>query len=279
MINLERKPNYQSAKVTKARIINSTLLFIFSFVVITFLQDFFLFIFSTAYGAKPSWYYYGVEMSLGFKTKKYFIPFFAGSFLSVILGGVSLFIYKKRKLFSDFANIIWLWLSVFGISVFLSQLLYLNIDIDEDFGAIYKNMSWGSNFLVFSNLFVVFVAMIVGIIFSVNLIRLANTKKTIGSSRSRRQFVVYYALAPWFIGSLVSYFYYYPQISSYKAIILFVVLFEIIIAWLFASSGALKKAVIIRYASSEKIYAYPIMIIIFVYLLFHAFFIKGISFS
>ena len=276
--NFGLKENYQNKKVKNARIINSTLSFVIAFVAFNFLLDFCEFIIAIIGGAHPRWFYWGLKMSSSDEVNLGNFAFLLGPLLSLGIGIFAFYIFKKNTKKRSFKDIFYIWFGVVGIAAFLSQLVYLNFSYEEEFGVLYRRFHLSDNFLVISNLFFVITTLLLGLLTSGFVMQLTNSKRNLLGGHKRRAFIIGNGLYPLILGSVICFFFYLPQTTTFKIVFLINILLIITISIFFSSSSIHRKVKFYRYPSSEKIFIIPIIVALLIYFFFHVAFHRGIKF-
>ena len=212
----------ESRSIEYYRIINSSILFALSFVMIYFTQDLVCAIFGIIYKRDPLFYYFDLKFTNKIVFDKYsvIINYFSGPAACLFIGLFSLKIYDIIKRNKNLFKLFFLWTGVNGIVIFLSQLALTLLFTDSHLGFVVSYFNFNLKIQIALIFISIYLLYYLGKKVTKSFIYLMETSYYLKHGSRRKDYIKQVALLPWVFGSILCVIFYFPRITLFIGAIL-----------------------------------------------------------
>jgi len=268
----------KEAKSTKPiRIINSTLMYILSFILLYFIQDFVTSIMASLHGAKPVMYYTSYKFSIkpSLDDASIFLVYLAGPIVCLLIGLFSLKTFNKIKMHRSLLKVLLLWFGVNGFLMFIGQFTLTLMFPEKHLSSIFSHFKLDDDYKIV--VFVISVALLIffGIKLTKYFMYLLNTKYYLKHGSKRKQYIYQVVVLPYIIGSLLCCLFYFPLINLYIVSLLALNGIVVAVTYYNAPNKKYRKLRIHRMEPITRISINALYSLTIIYIVFHLVLYRG----
>ena len=275
------KINFDNEKTQRMRSVNSTLFFVLSFVIVDFINNVFIFLMASSFGLKTNLKYHTANITEGLdflKVDSKFIIFTSGTIACIAIGIVSLIFYHKIKKKAGFYKLFFVWLSFNSFFAVLTRFAFAELYPSGWFSKSLLLLKANSSVYITLRVIAGILAICMALYFSRLFLQTTNTKKYLKDRIKRRKYFSQIVVIPWMVGSVASYFFFFPNTDLIDALHFMSLSLPILTIYFYLSNKSLAKTYLHRYPSNYKLNSTALIIFILVYIEFHVFLVNGVHF-
>lgn len=275
------KINFDNQKVQQMRTVNSTILFLLSFITVDFFYNLGIFLTASIWGLTANLKYHSVTITEGLQDLKpdsKFIIFCSGLIFCLLIGTLATFIYHRIKRKANFYKIFFLWLGFNSFFAVITRLAFAESSQAIWFSKLMQLINANKNVYLSLQVIAVLLSIILALFFARLFIQTTNTKKYIQSRSKRKKYLSQVVVIPWLVGSVASYFFFFPNTDLIDGMHFITLAFPIIIMYFYSNNRSMAKTYIHRYPSDYKMNKTAIIVMILAYIEFHVFLVNGVHF-
>ena len=269
----------ESTQIVLTRSINSTVLFIISFVLIFFIQNLTFTVFAALFNFDPVLYFNNVILTNKQvqNTTNILLVNASGVLADLILGFLCFRVSFSLRSKPGLLKLLFQWMGLHGYLFFLSQIALVIFFPNQYFGII-TSMLGGDIYFRFVTMVLAFAGIVMlGMISARSFLQLSNTSFYIRQGDRRREFVQQIGLVPWLIGLIGVTLFFLPETNLFTSAILLVNGLVLVISYFAASSSANASIKLYRLAPVKKVRYEYIALLAILYVATHLLLGSGIK--
>ncbi|MCF8243226.1 MAG: hypothetical protein K9J16_17755 [Melioribacteraceae bacterium] len=183
--------------------INSAILYSIAFALVFFLNELGL-IFAGVIGGLEPVLYHNTMTFTNITDTSQLIYFAGGPAASLISGIAGYFIYRNLSHDNDVLKLFFLWFYIHGLTLFLTQVPNLPFDMSSDLGKAVAVLDINQTVLIIIAITGLFFLITLGFSTAKEFMCFADHDSVVEDKTKRQDFIFYAAIAPWWLGALIS---------------------------------------------------------------------------
>ncbi|MBU0489262.1 MAG: hypothetical protein KKA07_01770 [Bacteroidetes bacterium] len=271
--------NQESNPAVRMRVANSSLIYMASFIILNFAQDFISSVSAALFNLKPVLFYHKLtlqETDHG-HLKTIVFSFLSGPFAILVIGFIALQVFFYARKFHGTAKFFLLWLGVAGFTIFLTQVITAQVFPDRSICMAYRLIDISDTTAILFSI----LASIAFVFFSTRMpkffLRTTTTTYYLKHEHQRRRYLFQTAFLPWMLGSIGLAVFYLPEFTMHFFYQLMAFGICTYIAWEFSRSRKNKQIKLFKHPPIKKLAYVYLIVILLLYLNFHLTLAKGIA--
>lgn len=245
------------------RILNSGVCFSLAYIIFTYLSWFMMGIVGKVFKFDSFIYYFGIKFILNNNTwtrLKVLLVYSTAPFTFLIAGLLCLYLFDKLKNIKTLLNVFFLWGFVIGSSVFAAQGIVAALGVGEYISPYYQNFGVVYSWLRVPKVIVYGLTvpfMILLVYFAVNYAKLflvfAYSYTKVNKLSRRRKYFVEVAIAPFFVGALITSVVTFPMNIFVHGVYMLVIGLALVISWVALFYIEIMKDAVVKYKTLQTL--------------------------
>ena len=269
----------ESTQIVLNRSINSTVLFVVSFILVFFIQNLTFTLFASLFDFNPVLYFNNVILTNKQvqNTNSILLVNASAIVADLIIGFLCFRISFSLRSRPGLLKLLFQWMGLHGYLFFLCQIAFVIFFPNQYFGII-TSMLGGDIYFRFVTMALASVGIVMlGMISARSFLQLSNTSFYIRQGERRREFIQQIALIPWLIGLIAATLFFLPETNLFTSAVLLANGLVLVISYFTASSSANGSIKLFRLPPVKKVKLEYIAALVILYIITHFLLSPGVK--